>query len=93
MSHRRRGIQLPSGFRLPFSITSCQNNFFIPYAKQKIIKWFEISCKMSKINLLFANDSDSDHNTDSKFELNTNKDYAKSYNKFRSKELLKKRKY
>lgn len=36
---------------------------------------------------LFDNDSDSDDN-ESGFK--TNKEYAKSYNKFRSKELLKK---
>lgn len=42
---------------------------------------------------LFDNDSDSDQDKGTKFQLNTNKDYAKLYNKFRSKELLKKRKY
>lgn len=36
---------------------------------------------------LFENDSESDTEN---VQLTTNKDYAKSYNKFRSKELLKK---
>lgn len=40
--------------------------------------------------LLFDNDSDSDGNGSA---FNTNKEYAKSYNKFRSKELLKKGKH
>lgn len=42
--------------------------------------------------LLFDNDSDSDGNG-SGSGFNTNKEYAKSYNKFRSKELLKKCKH
>lgn len=39
---------------------------------------------------LFNNDSDSDND---EIGFGTNKDYAKNYNKFRSKELMKKRKY
>lgn len=39
---------------------------------------------------LFNDDSGSEE--DSKLQVTTNKDYAKSYNKFRQKELLQKRK-
>lgn len=39
---------------------------------------------------LFDNESDSEGNESA---FNTNKEYAKSYNKFRSKELLKKCKH
>lgn len=70
---------------------SKQETTFLPLHAVKSVKLPTKACKMNK-NVLFANDSDSDHNPSTKFELNTNKDYAKSYNKFRSKELLKKRK-
>lgn len=55
--------------------------------RQRNIKMFSNN-KFNKN--LFNNDSDSDNGEPS---FGTNKDYAKNYNKFRSKELIKKRKY
>lgn len=49
--------------------------------------FFSIKHKMSKA--LFDDDSDSG----GELQLGTNKEYAKSYNTFRQKELLKKRKF
>ncbi len=73
----------------PNMLTATVNETFSRFIKKNVC-FSEKSTIQSSMSskLLFDNDSESDDENRSGF--NTNKDYAKSYNKFRSKELLKK---